>query len=333
MVVPGSIPNMMRSVVNYLYKFCFFANMISIPYKAKQFSVFIIKLLIVIGAFYFIYQKISNNPNLNWEDSKKFILEKTSVSELIIILLFSFANRFIEILKWQNLVASFKKIKLNQATEQVLVALTLGVFTPYGIGEYVGKTMFYKKDKAKNIILLNLFCNGIQMVVVVIFGGIGFFVLGHTKLGISIFGIVFGSILVIYLAKQIKLKNKFLSGIFDSNYAISKKIHINNIVLGTIRFLILAHQYYYLFVVYDIQLPYFTLLFTISIVYLLANSLPSFQLFDFAIKGSVAVYFFGELGINEWVVVFMSTLMWILNIVFPIIIGSYFVLKFKSKTN
>jgi hypothetical protein len=65
----------------------------------------------------------------------------------------------------------------------------------------------------------------------------------------------------------------------------------------------------------------------------LANSLPSFQLFDFAIKGSVAVYFFGELGINEWVVVFMSTLMWILNIVFPIIIGSYFVLKFKSKTH
>jgi hypothetical protein len=305
--------------------------MISIPYKAKQFSVFTIKLLIVIGAFYFIYQKISTDPNLNWEDSKKFILKKTSITELIIILLFSFFNRFIEILKWQNLVASFKKINLKQATEQVLVALTLGVFTPYGIGEYVGKTMFYKKDKAKNIILLNLLCNGIQMVVVVVFGGIGFFILGHTKLGISIFGIISVIIFVVYLVR--KLKMNFLGIFFNSNHPISKQIHSKNIALGTTRFLILAHQYYYLFVVYDIHLPYITLLFTISVVYLLANSLPSFQLFDFAIKGSVAMYFFGELGINQWIVVFMSTLMWVLNIVLPVIIGSYFVLKFKSKSD
>lgn len=70
---------------------------------------------------------------------------------------------------------------------------------------------------------------------------------------------------------------------------------------------------------------------TISAVYLLASSLPTFQFLDFAVKGSVALYFFGMLGVNEWIVVFISTLFWFLNIVLPAVIGSYFVLVFKPK--
>jgi hypothetical protein len=67
----------------------------------------------------------------------------------------------------------------------------------------------------------------------------------------------------------------------------------------------------------------------ITSIYLVASSLPTFQFLDFAIKGSVAIYFFGILGINEWVVVFISTLMWFLNVVLPVIIGSYYILNFK----
>jgi len=70
---------------------------------------------------------------------------------------------------------------------------------------------------------------------------------------------------------------------------------------------------------------------TITSVYLLASSLPTFQFLDFAVKGSVAVYFFGLLGVNEWIVVFISTLMWFLNVVFPVFIGSYFVLNYKAQ--
>ena len=64
-------------------------------------------------------------------------------------------------------------------------------------------------------------------------------------------------------------------------------------------------------------------------VYLLASIIPSFQFIDFALKGSLAVYFFGLLGVNEWITVFVTALMWALNIVLPVIIGSYYVLLFK----
>ena len=71
---------------------------------------------------------------------------------------------------------------------------------------------------------------------------------------------------------------------------------------------------------------------TIASVYFLASALPTFQFLDFAVKGSVAVYFFGKLGVNEWIVVFISTLMWFLNVVLPVVIGSYYVMNFKIKT-
>jgi hypothetical protein len=60
--------------------------------------------------------------------------------------------------------------------------------------------------------------------------------------------------------------------------------------------------------------------------------MPSFQFLDFAVKGSVAVYFFGLLGVNEWIVVFITALMWFLNVVIPVLLGSYFVLNFKMKS-
>jgi len=97
------------------------------------------------------------------------------------------------------------------------------------------------------------------------------------------------------------------------------------------RYLVFSHQYYFLFLIFDVKIPYFLLMATITSVYFLASSLPTFQFLDFAVKGSVAVYFFGLLDVNEWIVVFISTLMWFLNVVIPVVIGSYFVLNFKAQ--
>jgi hypothetical protein len=102
-------------------------------------------------------------------------------------------------------------------------------------------------------------------------------------------------------------------------------------LLAVGRYLVFSHQYYFLFLAFDIDLPYVTLMASIATVYFLASSLPSFQFLDFAVKGSVALFFFEKLGVNEWVVVFIATLMWFLNVVLPVVIGSYFVLKFKPK--
>ena len=305
--------------------------MFSIPHKAKQFLVLLVKLLIVGGAFYFIYNQLANNDKLDWE---KFIIlfqKNQSVTGIIFILLLSVLNRFFEILKWQSLVSCLYKISLPEATKQVLGALTAGLFTPNGVGEYAGKALFFEKSKAKKVIFLNLICNGIQMILSVVFGTIGLWFLGYELWVLAILGISIFFFLFSIFFRNINIKGYSIQKLIHKINEIPKSIHQKNIFLAVCRYLVFSHQYYLLFLAFDVDLPYFTLMATIASVYFLASSLPTFQFLDFAVKGSVAVYFFGILDVNEWIVVFISTLMWFLNVVLPVIIGSYYVMNFKIK--
>jgi len=306
--------------------------MISISHKAKQFLIVVAKLFIVGGAFYFIYNQLANNDKLDWE---KFILlfkKNQSVAGISFILLLSVLNRFFEILKWQNLVSYLHEISLSEASKQVLGALTAGLFTPNGIGEYAGKALFFEKSKAKKIVFLNLICNGIQMILSIAFGTIGLWILGYQFWVLILIISVFGFWIIGFGLKKFKIKGYSIEKLIHKINEIPKAIHQKNIFLGICRYLVFSHQYYFLFLAFNINLPYFTMMAAIASVYFLASSLPTFQFLDFAVKGSVAVYFFGILGVNEWIVVFISTLMWFLNVVLPVIIGSYYVMNYKILT-
>ncbi|RTY70640.1 hypothetical protein EKL97_14985 [Flavobacterium sp. LS1P28] len=309
--------------------------MITIPHKTKQFLVLLIKVLIVCGAFYFIYNQLANNDKLDWQKFIVLFQKNQSIGGIAFILLLSVLNRFFEILKWQNLVEFIHEISVGTATKQVLGALTAGLFTPNGVGEYAGKALFFDKLNTKKVIFLNLICNGIQMILTVIFGvfGLLFFNAQYhvitTKTVALLFGFLILLFIVLFSAKKITIKGYSIEKLIHKINEIPKPIHQKNIFLGICRYLVFSHQYYFLFLAFDVDLPYFTLIATISSVYFLASSLPTFQFLDFAVKGSVAVYFFGILGVNEWIVIFISTLMWFLNVVLPVIIGTYYVLNFK----
>ncbi|OIV42774.1 lysylphosphatidylglycerol synthase domain-containing protein [Flavobacterium johnsoniae] len=312
--------------------------MISIPHKAKQFLVLLVKLLIVGGAFYFIYNQLANNDKLDWNKFIVLFRKNQSVLGIAFILLLSVLNRYFEILKWQNLAKLIHEISVYEATKQVLAALTAGIFTPNGVGEYAGKALYYPKSDAKKVVFLNLICNGIQMILTVIFGifGLLYFNAQYNVITSKAVAILFGGfvvvLIVLFSLKKIKIKGYSIEKLIHKINEIPKAIHQKNILLGILRYLVFSHQYYFLFLAFDVDLPYLVLMSAVTSVYFLASSLPTFQFLDFAVKGSVAIYFFGILGVNEWIVVFISTLMWFLNVVLPVVLGSYFVLNFKTKT-
>lgn len=317
--------------------FLYFAAMIAIPDKTKQFLITVVKLLIVGGAFYFIYHQLVNNDKLDWEHFAEKFEKNWSFLGILFILSLSFLNRFLEILKWQNLVGSFKFISVSEAIKQVLAALTASIFTPNGIGEYAGKALYFEKSETKKVIFLNLINNGIQMLLSSVFGIFGLlyfnvhFNIITTKTVCIIFGLFLVLILISFLFRNFTIKGYSLEKLRHKINRIPKPIHRKNILLGISRYLVFSHQYYFLFLAFDVDLPYLMLISVIASVYFLASSLPTFQFLDFAVKGSVAVYFFGLLGVNEWIVIFITTLMWFLNVVLPVVIGSYYVLNFKSR--
>ncbi|MCL9804924.1 hypothetical protein NAT51_05300 [Flavobacterium amniphilum] len=311
--------------------------MITVNDKTKQFLILLLKLLIVGGAFYFIYDRLATDTQLSWSQFKTLLISKASVGNVCFILLLSFLNRYLEILKWQNLVTVIGSISFGEASRQVLGALPLALFTPNGIGEYAGKALFFEKEKTKKVIFLNLICNGIQMILTVIFGVFGLlyfnacFNIITPERVIIIFGVFLLVFLSVFFLKKINIKGYSIEKLIHKINAIPKSIHKKNIALAIARYLVFSHQYYFLLLLLGVESTYALLMATITSVYFLASSLPSFQFLDFAVKGSVAVFFFGLSGISEWIVIFISTLMWFLNNVLPVAIGSYYVFTFKSK--
>ncbi len=301
--------------------------------KNKQYLSFLVKILVVVGAFYFIYEQLSKNEALNWKQLQLLQNRNTSIWLFIFIVYLSFQNRFLEILKWQNLVGSFEKISVSTATKHVLASLTLGMVTPNGIGEYAGKAFYFDKSQTKNVLFLNVVCNGIQLIYSVVFGLIGLCVLGYGKWVMVVVALAIVLFVVLFYLKKTTIKGYSVTSFLNKINEISKAIHRNNMFLALLRYVTFSHQYYFLLLYFGVELPYFTLISAIIAVYLVSSSLPAFQFLDFAIKGSVAVFFMSKIGINELIVVLVTTIMWFLNVVLPVCIGIFYVLKFKLNRN
>lgn len=304
--------------------------------KAKQFLIAAAKLLIVGGAFYFVYNRLADSEHLQWEQFAEAFGSRESLWIVAVLLVLTFLNRFLEILKWQNLASALKPISLGSAAEQVLAAVTAAIFTPNGIGEYAAKALYYEKQHAKFIVFLNLICNGMQLVIAVIFGLAGLLVFNgmHEVLPASILLAIVAGLLavaaVVFSVRKITVRGFSLQRLLDKVNSLPATVHKKNFWLALGRFTVLVHQYYFLFLAFGVALPYPMMIATIAGVNFLGSSLPSFQLLDFAVKGSVAVYFFGILGVNEWIVVVVATAVWFLNMVLPVALGSYYVFRFRA---
>ena len=203
----------------------------SISHKANQLLFLLIKLLIVGCAFYFIYNQLAKNNQLNWELFLEKFNKNKSVLGISFLFFLSLLNRFFEILKWQNLVSFIKKISLFEATNQVLSALTAGLFTPNGIGEYAGKALFFEKNQTKNVIFLNLICNGVQVLVSLFFGIIGLFYLGYFKWVLILIATIIGVLSLGFTLKKFDIKGYSIEKIIQKLNGIPKKIHQKNFYL------------------------------------------------------------------------------------------------------
>jgi hypothetical protein len=112
-----------------------------------------------------------------------------------------------------------------------------------------------------------------------------------------------------------------------------KNIIFTGFCFSLVRYLIFSFQFYYLLHIFRVEIDYFNAMSVITSMYFLASIVPTIFIFDVVIKGSVAVYLFGFLGIDEFTVLAIITLMWLLNFVLPSIFGSYYILNFNAPKN
>ena len=306
----------------------------------KSTLILLIKLLLVGGAYFFISQKIKNNDLLYNNEFLtglgRRIFDKPFT--LFIIFLFTFINWFLEIIKWQTLVSSIKKISFYEALEQSLSSLTASLLTPNRIGEYGAKTLYYSKYERVKILFLNLLGNINQMLVTVLFGLFGLlFLINFLTFPITFTNLYFygslGLLILVLLISLNKFGKRTLQKMMTPIREIKAKIYFKTFYYSFFRYLIFSHQFYFLLFLFGAGLDYSDAMPIIFTMYLLASVIPSFVFFDWLIKGSVAISLFSVFHINEMLILSITSIMWMANFALPSIIGSYFVLTFTKFVN
>lgn len=313
----------------------------TISYKTKQFLVVLLKFILVVAALCFIYIKLFQNSDLHFDEFLHNLMNFSLISTntVIFLTILSIINWFFEILKWKYLIASVAIISLKAAKEQSLGALTASVLTPNRIGDYGAKAMYYPRHLRKKVMVLNLIGNSIQMGITTLLGtlGLAYFILlfqpevnySNISLGFLFIGIIMLLLLWVFNANWINKHKQTLYQRLTFIRTISKTTVFNVILYSLIRYLIFSFQFYCFLILFEVKLDYYEAMAAISSMYLLSSVVPSMVIFDVVIKGGVAVYLFGLMGVSEAIVLSIVTSMWILNFVLPSIIGSYHVFQFK----
>ena len=313
----------------------------NVPYKTKQFLVVLIKLSIVVGAGYFIYSKLLLNENLLFSTYIAFLIENDPFSpkNVLFLVILTLFNWFFEILKWQKLVQIIQNISFKDALEQSLGGLTASLVTPNRIGDYGAKVMYYTNRFKGKIVLLNLVGNISQMTITTVFGVIGLTIfinfyqvdINYYRVTRFVFILLIIAILSFFGVKhrRFKVKGHSYVDLIDFIKSITINVKAKTLVFSLIRYLIFSFQFYFFLSVFGVAIDYLDAMVVITSMYFLASIIPSISIFDVVIKGSVAVFLFSFLKINELTILTIITSMWLLNFVIPSVFGGYYILNFR----
>ncbi|OIQ30055.1 MAG: hypothetical protein BM564_04630 [Bacteroidetes bacterium MedPE-SWsnd-G2] len=310
-------------------------------HKTKHFFFVLVKIGIVLGAFYFMYNRIVNNEDLDFNAFLQLLKTNNvfSTKHILIIISLSVLNWTFEILKWQNLVSYLKPIPFKKAFAECLGSMTASLLTPNRVGEYGAKAINYPSEDRGSIIKLNGLGHFAQMSMTTIFGVLGtlaFARLNRVELkheNIIVFSVIalviIGGLYFYLKQNDIKVKGYSLKTLIRFFTSLPKPIVQKTFLMAFLKYACFTFQFYYLLRIFETEKGYFEAMVAISSMYFFSSIIPSIVLLEVVVKGSLAVFLFSVIGVDELTTLSIIMLMWVLNYVIPSIIGSVFVLNFK----
>lgn len=304
----------------------------------------LIKIGVVLFAFYFIYIKLSSNQDLKgFLDLIATIPTIQIVNVLSLVFLLMLLNWGLEAIKWKRLIGPIERISLWKAIESVFCGLTWAVFTPNRLGEYGGR-VFFLSPKRRIIGAVAMAVGNIgQMVLTNIFGSIAVCVFIYRFkpmdsmffLFICTLAFIFCSFLAIFYFNIRWLNGLLLSMRFTRKYkkfytilARYRKAELFSILLYCLaRYAVFSTQYFIMFFWLIPSLHFSDVFMMVCILFFVQSNLPSLDLFDIGIRSVTALFFFEFITNQSAAVVACTASIWLINIIIPAILGSYFVFK------
>jgi len=253
------------------------------------------------------------------------------------------ANLYLQFKKWQLLVRLEKKSVTNS---EIFISLmsgyTLGFITPGRIGEF-GRGIFISQTRMARLLGLTVIDKLCSLIMIYIFGVLGFAYFLKQQvhflfyLPVFITGLLISAALLLLFLKVDRFRIVFhrlikrwkryekIDELFISLENISANKKARLLFWAFCQTLTYIGQFYLLLKAFTPQAGWLSLLAIASTLF--AKTLLPISFGDLGIRESAAVFFFGKLGIPAGAAFNASFTLFIINILFPSMIGLVFILR------
>ena len=281
--------------------------------------------------------EIVTNLNKNWAVNNNWPF-------LILCLLLMFVNWGLETLKWQRLTAHFYKWNFKQASESILLGISLGIVTPSRIGEYGGRVINLPPQHRSQGIQSHLLSSLSQNIINLFFGGIGGFLYLYLYSDLSIYLIVAVStiaLIVSFLLTTLYFGNGAVLSFVHNKLPdwISSKINVEftttfddsvlnkALLISGLRYFIFVGQYVLLLVFFGIEVPVLAMVSGVALIYLIQSGVPLPPFLSMLARGEIAIVIWSMFSVSAISILSATFALWILNLLLPALVGAIILVR------
>jgi uncharacterized membrane protein YbhN (UPF0104 family) len=329
--------------------------------KVRKTINYLIRAFIIILTYGFIYRQVFIENK--FRDISHLVTEvmgrKHAWLLLALMLAMMLVNWSLETFKWKLLIARIEKLSFFRSFKAVMTGVSVSLFMPNRTGDYLGRVFILEKGNHIEGIFSTLIGSFAQITVTF---SVGLFCLlsfvdHYLRIPYRIGEYLFMSLVffvpclvfvLILIYFKVGLLADFITRFFPGKWEklkqysrIFSKYSSRELgavlVLSFIRYAVFSTQFYLLLRIFGADVPVAEGFILIPVIYLVMAMVPTVALVELGVRGSVSMFiiglYFERIGMagSETLLAPLaaSSFLWLINLVLPAVIGTFFVFNLK----
>ncbi len=293
--------------------------------------------IIVIIAYCVIIYKLATYDNYSSLFDQFISNISTNWIYLLLCILLMPCNILTESVKWQCTVWSIEKISFKKAIISTLRGQVGGIATPNKLGDIPTRALSLQDDNKASGIIMGFIAAWSLSAVIIAIGASSFIkylsiyypkMLNENLLSYaseSWIGLIILTFLPISsrIINTNKIKSTRIKNTIESIAQTKFRQMFSFVLLSFLRYTIFCTQLFLMFRFFNIDLTISQAIISIPTIYLLSTVTPTLPTSEAATRSSYAVFVLSPFCTSAPTITLATSLLWVLNCGFPIILGSF----------
>jgi hypothetical protein len=250
-------------------------------------------------------------------------------------------NWGIESYKWMLITAPVEKLSYKNASKSVYSGVCLGNLAPGRATEFVAKILYFDLDNRPKVTALH-FLNGMFQLSITIFAGLFalifelhsfaaqamWMVYLTSGIGVCILAVLVLSIYRLdWILNFVSNKINRSHALAPFHYQFTAGLVFRLFAFSLLRYAVFFFQFLLILSLLHTSWPAPAVYLSIALYFLITTTIPMFSVIEAAVRAAIALVVFKDSGIGNTALALSSVLLWLINIIFPSIVGYYFLVQ------